>query len=126
MDKNSELLLRLKASQRVCLAAGLALIVATGVFPPWEFVRPASVHKAGNREFAVPEHAIATRYAWIFLPPERPAEVYSLTRSASWDVSYQRALQTYSTRLDASRLLVSWAVICAAALFFVLILGLKR
>jgi hypothetical protein len=128
--------------QKLVLAIGLALIVTTGLFPPWiqSWAFPAS-----GEELQFRIGPGAEGYSWIFQPPGVPPWVHAKIRALNpadlaaaaeekemseksvrllrWSVATPGA---WRSEIDIARLLVEWGMIAAGVLAGVLLCGQRR
>jgi len=116
----------MNGKQKLVLAVGLALILATGIFPPW---LQSWRFPTGGEDVWHRIDAGAEGYSWIFQPPGMPAWVDTSFRKpgdgeAEGDMKKVleavRTPGTWRARIDLSRLLVEWAMVGVGVLVGIL------
>jgi len=91
--------MRLNATQRTIILAGIAVIVLMGVYPPWTYTFKSTMTYSEE----------PAGYGFIASPPSRRGDNLM-----------------HGVKIDTSRLLIQWAVAIAASSFGVLVVARRK
>jgi hypothetical protein len=94
--------------QRAVILAGVLIVVAIGVFPPW--VRSGTSLWSNEFQLQTKQYI----YGWIFSPPSAAGEA---SQKDVGEAGVEHIATLYWTvQLDIQRLLVQWATVAFGAL----------
>lgn len=106
--------------QKLVVLVGVLLIVATGAYPPW--ARVGTIDMGSQR----PHYEVRQ---YIYGPLFRPPVAIGQIRETDPELGFMdnsADLLNWTLRLDTTRLLVQWGMICFAVAGTVLVLGRPR